>query len=595
MSNTSINLVSLDFDKIKENLKQYLQRSNSPFKDYLYDGSNIASLIDLLSYNSYLNGFYVNMIGSEMFLDSAQLRDSIVSHAKELGYVPRSFRSAVATVSFTVTPASPLGGIIVPKGTSFTSKVGSNTFSFTVNETVSIVANTDGKFYANLEIYEGIFTSDSFSINSANTTQRFVLSNPTIDTRSLTVTVVENNGANIKSYSKASSFLGLTSNSEVYFLQAAENNQYEILFGDGIVSKRPTNGSTIIAEYRVCNGQLPNGASSFTIDGPIQGQSNISTVVTLSEATGGDTNEDIEAIRFNAPRHYQNQERAITTSDYESILKSNFPEITAAAAFGGDELEPPVFGKVYVSIDIKNSDGVSEIVKKRYYDFLKQRSPVSIDPVIIDPEFTYLDVYSKVRYNINRTSLKPSDIKSIVSSRISQFNTENLSDFKKTFRYSKLINTVDNAHLSIISNDTYVRPYKIIAPNENTPLDFVVEFGIKLSNFNNITSAHLAEETSSITSSNFTYNNKLCSIQDDGEGNLNIVSHVNNIDTVVARIGVVNYQIGRLDIRQFAASYTGPNIRIYVDTVDKDIIANKNNILTINDNDILVDVEQVRE
>lgn len=595
MADTSINLASLDFEKIKDNLRQYLQRSDSPFKDYLYEGSNIAELIDLLSYNTYLNSFYLNMVGSEMFLDSAQLRDSVASHAKELAYVPRSYRSAVADISFSITPVSPIGALLVPKGTTFTTKVGSNTFTFSTAENSTIPASEDGIFYANLSIYEGIYVSDSFIVDPSNTNQRFVLSNPTVDTRSITVSVVENNGANIYSYTRATSFLGLTETSPVYYLQVAENSQYEILFGDNYVSKKPKNGSIVVVEYRVCNANLPNGASVFTIDGPISGQANISSIKTLTGATGGDVNESIESIKLNAPRHYQNQERAITTLDYESLLKTNFPEIIAVSAFGGEEADTPVYGKVYVSVDVKNIDGLPDSLRKTYYDFLKTRCSVSIDPVIITPEYTYLELYTRVRYNINKTTLKTTDMRTIITSIVSKYNIDNLSDFKKTLRYSNLVTKIDQAHQSIISNDTFIRPYKIITPNTDIPKNFVINFSFPLSPFNNQTAENLTEESRSITSDPFLYDQRTCYLNDDGQGTMNIVTRTdNNQYQIINRIGTVDYKKGSINISNFNA-YAPDGLKVFADTVTKDITASKNTILTILDKDIIVDIEQVNE
>ena len=390
MANTSVSLLDLDFETIKNNLKTYLKRSDSPFKDVDYEGSNISQLLDVLSYNTFLNNFYINMAMGEMFLDTAQLRDSVVSHAKELNYVPRSFTSAQAQISFIVTPSTELSTLVIPKNTTFTTKVGSNNYTFATDESVVINSDTDGNFYANLTVYEGIYTTDTYVYVDSNTSQRFIVSNPTADMRSLVVVVVEDEGANVISYNKATSFLGVSSNSYSYFVQAAENSQYEILFGDGTVGRKPKNGSTVVLEYRTCSGELSNGARVFSIDGPIQGQSNVSSITTVETASGGAVSESLEQIKFNATRHYQNQERAVTANDYETILQANFPEIQAISAYGGEEADPPQYGKVYLSVDIKGADGTSQNVKDRFYNFIKPRSPVSIDPVFIDPEFLYI-------------------------------------------------------------------------------------------------------------------------------------------------------------------------------------------------------------
>lgn len=596
MANTSVALTSLDFDEIKNNLKEYLKRSNSPFKDYDYEGSNMNVLLDVLAYNTYLNSFYLNMVSREMFLDTAQTRDSVLSHVKELNYVPRSYRSSEAQVSFNIFPTSAISQLIVPRGTSFTTRVGSNSYTFSTEENVVLSLNSNNYFEANaLTIYEGTYINETFVYVSSNNTQRFVLSNPTVDTRSIVVSVVENNGANVIPYTRATSFLGLNSNSTVYFLQGAENTQFELLFGDDVIARRPRNGSTILVEYRVCNGELPNGTDVFDIDGPIQGQANISSISTVRAASSGAVTESLESIKFNAPRYYQNQDRAITTSDYENLLKANFPVIDAIAAFGGEELDPPQYGKVYISVDIANADGTPQGLIDEFYNFIKPRSPLSIDPVFVDPDFLYLDVYSKVRYNVTQTNLRLNDIKTLVVSAISQYNTDNISDFKKTLRYSRLTNYIDESHFSIISNDTFVRPFKIITPLLGRVNNIVINFGFEVSAFNNLTPFNLENERASITSSSFTFDNRPCHLNDDGLGNINIVTTVGSTHQILSTVGTVNYTTGTIILNNFTIqSYDGEGIKIYVDTVTKDIFSSKNVILEIRDIDIRVDVEAIR-
>lgn len=383
MANTSIDLVGLDFTTIKSNLKTYL-KNNSAFKDVDFEGSNINVLIDLLSYNTYLNSFYTNMVASEMFLDSAQLRDSVVSHAKSLNYTPRSFVSSKADIQLNITPSTTVSNIVVPKGTSFTSRVGSNTYTFSTDSNLILNSSVGGTFSANVELYEGFYVTDTFVFNYSNTSQRFILSNPTIDTTSLSVTVIEDNGDSTLSFSKAENLVGITSTSKTYFLQAAENQQYEIVFGNNVFGRKPKDGSVVIAEYRNCSGELSNGASLFRNDGNIDGHSNVS-IVTINNSSGGSVSEDIESIRFNASRNFQIQSRAVTSTDYESILKSNFPEIESISAYGGEELIPPKFGKVYIAVDIQNADGVPLNRIRAYSQFLKDKTPLSIDTVFITP------------------------------------------------------------------------------------------------------------------------------------------------------------------------------------------------------------------
>lgn len=600
MANTSVSLVDLDFDTIKSNLKTYLKSSDSPFKDVDFEGSNISQLLDVLAYNTYLNSYYLNMVASEMFLDTASLRDSVISHAKELNYVPRSFTSASAQLSFNITPSSAIGSLVVPKGTTFTSKIGSNNYSFATDENVVLNANNDGKFYANLTVYEGVYNSDSFVYVSSNTSQRFVISNPTVDTRSITVTVIEDSAANVLSYSRATSYLGQSNTSQIYFLQAAENSQYEIIFGDGVVGREPKNGATVVIEYRNSNGELPNGARFFDIDGAIQGQSNISSITTVSSATGGAVNETLESIKRNAVRHYQNQDRAVTASDFETILSSNFPEIQAISAYGGEEADPPQYGKVFISVDLENADGISQSAKDRFYNFIKPRTTVSIDPVFIDPKFLYIEAQCSVKYNVNTTTLKTSDIATLVKSTISNYNASNLNGFKKTLYYSKLVENINNSHSSIVSNDLHIVPFKLFTPTTGAAYSQTLEFGMPLSQYYYISEDdYVRSQIKAVYSTFFIFEGKQCTIQDDNNGKLAIYATSGfDATTKLKEIGTVDYNTGKVVITDIVIdSYTpasGAHMHIYVNPASKDITTGKNYIISIRDSDIEVDVEAVK-
>lgn len=600
MANTSVSLVDLDFETIKNNLKTYLKRSDSPFKDVDFEGSNINQLLDVLSYNTYINAFYLNMVGSEMFLDTAQLRDSVISHAKELNYVPRSYRSAEADISFTITPSTSTGVLVVPKGTSFTAKVGSNNYSFVTNEASTVSLNSNNVFAVDLTVYEGSYVTDSFVYVASNTTQRFVLSNPTADTRSLTVVVIEDNGASTLVYTRATSFLGLTDTSQIYFLQAAENSQYEIVFGDGVVGRQPKNGAIVSIEYRTCSGELPNGARSFDVDGSISGQSNISSITTVSAATGGAVNETIESIKLNAPRHYQNQERAVTASDFETLLLANFPEIQAVSAYGGEDANPPQYGKVFIAVDNQDIDGASESAKVKYYDFIKVRSPLAIDPVFIEPDFIFVECQCLVRYNVNATTLQTSDISTLVKSAISTFNTTKLSGFKKTLRYSKLVEAIDTAHSSIVSADVYTVPYKKLFVTPGVGYNNIIDFGFPLSTTYTISYDDFVETSiKAVYSQTFQYGGRLCNLQDDLNGSLGIyTAEGEDKNTLLIKVGTVDYTSGRVVIsRLIVDSYNHPggHFNLYVNPQEKDISTTKNYILSLPDEDVMVNVTAVKE
>ena len=593
MSNTSLNLVNLDFASFKSQLKTYL-KSQELFKDYDFDGSNMSVLLDVLSYNTYTNAFYLNMIGNEMFMDSAVLKDSVVSHAKMLNYLPRSFKSAKAVIDIAVN-GGPITttAITMPKGTSFSSRVGSNNYTFVTNQNITL-SGLNGTFTGNnISIYEGQYYSDSFVINSANTSQKFILSNQAIDTDSLTITSIEDNGANIIPYMVATSLLDKTGNSQIYFLQAAQNERYEVLFGDGITGRKPKDNSVIVCEYRVTNGELPNGAFKFINDGSISTLSNVA-VSTVTAAFGGAISETIESIKINAPRYFTAQERAITTEDYENLLKINYPEVLAVSAYGGEEVDPPQYGRVFVAVDIDQVDGLPTSKKDQYYDFLKTRCPVSIEPIIVEPDMTYVYVHTLVRYNINTTALLENDISLLVLSAISSFSTTYLNDFKKTLRYSQLVRAIDDANSNIVDNETDIEAVKKIYPSLNTTQSINVDFKMALEkNVGSGVARHNGLSTTTVFSTNFTYKNQLSRFQDDGTGKLNIVAVSDS--SSIANIGTVDYDTGKITITNLnISSYEGTSLKIYVRTLTKDISTLKNAILQIATEDVEITVDRVR-
>lgn len=602
MANTNLKLVGLDFESLKNNFKEYLKRSDSAFKDVDFEGSNISQLLDVFAYNTYINSFYLNMVASEMFLDSATLRDSVISHAKELNYVPRSYRSADAKVSFSVTPSSSLDALVIPKGTSFTTKIGSNNYTFSTDSSTVLLANSSGAFNANnLTVYEGSYVVDTFVYSTSNTEQKFILSNPTVDTRSISVVVLENGGANSYSYSRATSFLDNEANSQIYFLQAAENSQYEIIFGDNVIGRKPQNGSVIVVEYRNCNGELPNGASIFTIDGPIQGQSNISSITTEQVARGGGVSESLQSIKFNAPRHYQNQDRAITSTDYENLLLANFPEITSVSAYGGEDADPPVYGKVFISVDVNTGEGASLADKSRFTEFLKRRSPIGIEPEVIDPDFLYVEVSAKVSYNTNVTPMTASTLSTLVRGSISSYNQTSLDGFKKTLRYSKILNAVSNTHSSIVGAFVDITPFKVFIPTISTPYSAVIEFGFPLTTKFVISEDDgISSTIPAIRSTHMTKGGRDVFLMDDSNGKLGLyTTDSNNTQILLETVGSVDYLSGKVIISNLnISSYvpaSGPHVHLYAQPDSPDITSSRNTILTIRDGDVEVEVTAVKE
>jgi len=591
-ANSSIVLSNIDFDTHKNTLKQYL-RSQTRFQDYDFEGSNMNVLLDVLSYNTFHNMFYLNMVASEMFLDTAQIRDSVVSHAKELNYTPRSFKSAEANVNIVVTTSDTTKRTIpVARGTTFTSRYSNRNFTFTVNENTVIsdyIINPNNTITftgSNISLYEGYFINDTFTY-TADTTQRFIITNRNVDISSIAVTVIEDVGATIQTYTRASSLFNIDSASKVFFVQPCENDSYEIVFGDGTTGRTPKDNSVISVEYRISNGQLPNGANAFRADTTIDNETNI--VVTVnSPASLGSVSETIDEIKYNAPRHFTTQERAVTTEDYENLLKLNFTEVNAVSAYGGEDLNPPQFGKVFVAVDLKEVDGIPEIKKDEYYRFLKPRSPVSIDPVFVDPGYTYIGVTSTVKYNINVTKLSAQDIKTLVVSSITRYALDNLNNFNRVFRYSNVVEAIDNTQQAIISNETSIKVIKVITPTLGVDNIFTVDFQIPLD-----TTQSSARGGYAITSSRFIYNGSRATLQDSGNGVLNIVS---GSGAVIIDVGTVDYETGLVQISKFNVSqYDGAGIKIRAEPRNKDIQVVNNVILNIIDDDIDVNVLAVSQ
>ena len=597
MANSSIILTQLDFASYKSSLKSYLQEQTE-FKDYDFDASNMSVLLDVLAYNTYQNAFYMNMIGNEMFLDSARLRDSVVSHAKELNYLPRSFTSAKAKIQLTITPAdSSKNSIVVPKGTTFISRVNDFSYTFTTNENVVLTTKTNGAFVSeSIDIYEGVYLSDTYAVDYNNPII-FKISNKTVDISSITVTVIEDNGSTTLEYSRATSLFGYDENSKVFFLQPAVGDTYEVVFGDGVVGRKPKNNSIVVIEYRTSNGELPNGAFRFINAARIDNEANVA-ITTISAAADGAVAEDLNSIKFNAPRAFTTQERAVTAEDYENLLKANYPEINAVTAYGGEDATPPQYGRIFVSVDLTDVDGLPKIKEDEYRRFLRSRSSVAMEPLFITPDYTYLKIDSTVRYNINRTGQNPEDLRAFVIDAILNYASTNLNSFSKTFRYSKLVQAIDATDASIISNETDINLVKYLTPELGVPLNLTIDFKCPLTQeIPLLSDEHPIIDVHAITSTPFTYTGiQNCVLEDNGDGIVRIVTPVGANHKKIIDIGTVDYDTGVVRLNNFnIQNYTGTSLKIYAEPRSRDITAIQNVILNIIEPDVNITIEQIRE
>jgi hypothetical protein len=584
MANNSLAVSNLDFEGLQDSLVAFM-RNYPQFKDYDFSGSNLKTLIDLLAYNTYLNSFYTNMAINEMFLDTAVLRESIISHAKDINYLPRSARAAQAMIDIKVVPNDSPAFVFMPAGQKFQGTNGNNVFTF-VTTSNTIISPIEGEYTSkNVPIYEGVDVTEFFIVDNTIEKQRYIISNPNIDITTLSVTATNDLGTE-ETWKYYQTLFGVKETTKAYFLQVT-GDKYEILFGDNISGTSPVNGSKITVKYLACNKDLPNNISNFKSMGNIGGYSSYTVLAstqangTIAVATGGAAPETDSSIRFNAPRAYQTLERAVTAEDYRNILFDEFPEIADIFVYGGEELTPPDYGKVYVAIDIENSVGLSDFTKNKIQSFITTRTPISITPLVIEADYTFVGITSSVNYNFNVSSLSPSDIKGKILQSITNYNTDNLERFNARFRYSQVLAAIDNSDSSIIKNETTIKLIKKISPALNTNVSYALKYQ------NDIV-------PKSISSTAFTYNGLQCNLSDEN-GILNIVSNVNSTITKVVAIGTVNYTTGDLNITNFNISdYDSSAIIIFSDPVKKDVGTFQNYIMEIDLNNVSIDVSGIR-
>jgi len=597
--NASISLVDLDFATLKTAFQTYL-KNQDVFKDYDFDGSNINLLLDLLSYNTFKNAFYLNMAISEGFIDSAQLRNSLLSHAKELNYLPRSVRSAKASVTVTWEATGDNQPYVIPKGSQFSALIKSKAYIFSTPDTL-IVSSPNTSFSFTTDIYEGVYKKDAYIFQDNIENQVFPLTNKNVDTNSLSVTVKEDGSSIGDTYLLTTTLLDLNEFSKVFFLQASELGFYEVYFGDNNLGRQPKTNSLVTLDYRLSSGPDGNGAKSFTClfdpTSPFGEVTSTPVTTTGDVANNGDVQETNESIRYYAPRAFQVQERTVTATDYEVALKTKFPEINAVSVYGGEESTPPEFGKVFIAVDISNVNGLPDSKKDEYTQFIQRRAPLSIIPVFKEAQFMYLSVDSIVRYNLNITTNSPPRIQTIVTDAILSYNTDHLDSFNATLRYSQLLSHINDTDLSIISNITDVQVYKKINPATGVSQNIDISFDLPL--LNNLPTQediHSTSDQKTISSSLFSYGGSLCTIEDDGNGLIRIIKQSLDKDVKVSNVGTVDYDTGLVKLTNFLVdSYDGDALRVFAVPQDRDIYSNKQTILTMEADAITVTPEGLRQ
>ena len=472
---------NLDFADLRAQIKDYL-RTNSDFTDFDFEGSNFSVLIDLLAYNSYITAYNTNMAVNECFLDSATLRENVVALARNIGYVPRSTRSSKAVVNFSVNLGNNDTRVVILKAgqVALGNQEGGQYIFSIPDDFIATVDDNSQALFNNLSVYEGVYLTKTFTIDYSLPNQRFILPNPSIDTTSIRVTV-ESTTKEI--YSLYDNILRVDATSKLFLIQEIEDEQYEILFGDGILGKKPPAGATVTVSYIVTNGPLANGASNFSFIGILKDDTDltltqgISLLTTVDSAGNGDNVEDISSIKYLAPRIYAAQYRAVTANDYKGIIPYVYPNVESVTAYGGEELDPPEYGKVFISIKPRNGSFLSQITKDDISTQLKQYSIAGIKPEIIDLKYLYVEVDSSVYYNTNAVS-DATELRTAVLKTLTTYaQSTDLNAFGGRFKYSKVVGLIDDSARGVTSNITKVKMRRDITPEINTFATYELCYG----------------------------------------------------------------------------------------------------------------------
>jgi hypothetical protein len=485
-SSNKLNITDLEFDGIKENLKTFL-KNQTQFQDYDFEGSGMSIMLDLLAYNTHYMGYYANMLGNEMFLDSSSLRESVISHAKHLNVHPTSVRASTATLDFTFTPTGSPISLTIAKNTKFTSSLNGVSYTFVTNKTTTVPRTSGGTYTATgVEIWEGKILNKAYTVNGADDTQRFIIPNAGVDTSTITVKVQNSvTDTSVETFKDGNSIdvNTIKGSDRVFFLHEIENQRYELTFGDGAVGRQLSDGNIIFIEYIVTSGTAVDKMSTFTAVGSVAGLNSESyTLTTNQAANGGADIQTIESIQYQAPKLYQAQRRATTRDDYKAIILEQRPDIESLVVYGGEDADPVQYGKVFIGLKPNGNNTFSTATKEAIKNsILKQVNVVTVIPEIVDPIFFYLLVDVTVNYDPVTNLTDESTLKTNINTSIQNYFQKNLEKFDQKFRYSQLVQDIDNTDNSIRNNKTTVKYRQCISPATlNTPATYTLNFNNEL-------------------------------------------------------------------------------------------------------------------
>ena len=589
-----LEITELDFDQVKSNLKQFL-RNQSEFADYDFEGSGMSVLLDTLAYNTHYLGFNANMLGNEMFLDSAEIRSSVVSLAKMLGYTPSSVVAPVADISLTLTNATG-ASVTMPAGTAFTTTVDGLAFNYVTNSDQTITPSDGVYAFSNLKVYEGTRVTFEYITDSTNEEQRYIVNNANADLTTLSV-LVQNSSSDTKSftYKKASSIAGVSATDKVYFCQEVENGKFEIYFGDGVTGFKPSDGNIVKLTYIVTNKSASNGASIFTLSGTVGGFTG--SVSTNSISSGGTEAESIASVKLNAPLQYAAQDRAVTAADYKTLVKQIYPSASAIQVWGGEDNAVPSYGRVFISIKAADGTNLTSAEKEDIKTQLENYAVASVRPVLSDPETTFIVLKTTFKYDTNLTIEDATTLSSKIQTVISNYSKDNLNNFVGVFRHSQLTGQIDAVGSAILSNITTVQMYQAFKPLTTSLVSqaYTIDFN------NAIYNPHTGHNSSVgvIQSTGFQLDSNTDReyfFNDDGSGNIRLYYLVSGVKTYENNTwGTITYTTGEIKISSAIITAvsnvdgtTSTTIRVTAKPDSNDIAPVRGQVLNIDTNNSTV-------
>jgi hypothetical protein len=590
-SDNNLKLDALDFQGIKTNFKSYLQAQDQ-FRDYNFEGSGLNVLLDLLAYNTYYNSFYLNMVAAESFLTTAQKRNSVVNLAKSLNYTPRSVTSASISGTATLTVTGAPTSVTIPAYTSFRGTVDGKAFNF-LNTSSVIITPLAGVYSATMTLKEGRYINRRYSVNLNDSDQRFLIPNKDVDTSTLTVSVLNSSvDSTTRTFSKVESLVEVASTTRVYYIEEVEDGQFEIKFGDGVFGVALDAGNIVVLEYLVSNGTGANDIQTLTYADAISGVTSISFAST-SPATGGADRETINQIKFNAPKAYEAQNRVVTADDYKTLMLQQ-STVESCVVWGGEDNDPPTYGKVFIAVKPTVGDVLTATEKLNLINsVINPKKVLTVSTELVDPEYTYIIIDVIVKYLSDSTILSAAEIQQFVIDTIKTYNTDEINQFSKYFRYSKLSRLIDTTERSILSNVMSARMRKEIDVQLGAGTRYEISFSNAIDNATNgRPTTHPYGVGNKITSNAFTLGGFSNCFLEDNNGVIRIyrVLGIENIGVSI-NAGSINYTTGKIILTSFApTAFNDGSTTLKITAVpqDKDILPLRSQIISIRDADITV-------